>query len=114
MSGYDSIAEDYAAENETGLLHAYYNRPPILELAGNMSGRRILDAGCGSGLLSAALRDHGAVVTGIDASARMLEQALQHLGADADVRVADLADPLPFPDAMVKRPVDPAAVKKAA
>ncbi|MBV7703092.1 class I SAM-dependent methyltransferase [Nocardia nova] len=98
VSGYDSIAEGYAAENETGLLHAYYNRPAIVELAGNVSGRRILDAGCGSGLLFAALRDRGAVVTGIDASARMLEQARQHLGADADVRVADLADPLPFPD----------------
>src|SRR5689334_5706374 len=98
VSGYDSIAEGYASENETGLLHAYYNRPAILELAGDVSGRRILDAGCGSGLLFAALRDRGAVVTGIDASARMLEQARQHLGADADLRVADLAGPLPFPD----------------
>jgi SAM-dependent methyltransferase len=28
----------------------------------------------------------------------MLEQARRRLGADADLRVADLADPLPFPD----------------
>ncbi|OXR42984.1 Malonyl-[acyl-carrier protein] O-methyltransferase [Nocardia cerradoensis] len=98
VSGYDSIAEGYAAENETGLLHAYYNRPAILELAGDVSGRRILDVGCGPGPLFAALRERGAVVTGIDASTRMLEQARQHLGADADLRVADLADPLPFPD----------------
>jgi 2-polyprenyl-3-methyl-5-hydroxy-6-metoxy-1,4-benzoquinol methylase len=32
-------------------------------------GRRILHVGCGSGAQSAALRDRGAVVTGIDASA---------------------------------------------
>ncbi|WP_433560300.1 class I SAM-dependent methyltransferase [Nocardia sp. CA-151230] len=98
VGGYDSIAEGYTAENETGLLHAYYNRPAILELAGDVTGRRILDVGCGPGPLFAALHERGAVVTGIDASARILEQARQRLGADADLRLADLADPLPFPD----------------
>jgi SAM-dependent methyltransferase len=95
---YDSIAEGYAAENETSLLNAYYERPAMLELAGNVAGRRILDAGCGSGPLSAALRDRGAVVTGIDSSAGMLELARRRLGGDADLRVVDLADPLPFAD----------------
>ena len=46
---YDSIAEGYAALNETSLLNEFYNRPAILELAGDVGGRRILDAGCGSG-----------------------------------------------------------------
>lgn len=95
---YDSFAEAYSAENETSLYNAYYERPAMLELAGDVAGRRILDAGCGSGPLSAALRDHGAMVTGIDASARMLELARRRLGADADLRVADLASPLPFAD----------------
>jgi ubiquinone/menaquinone biosynthesis C-methylase UbiE len=95
---YDSIAEGYAAENETSLVNAYYERPAMLELAGNVTGRRILDAGCGAGPLFAALRDRGAVVTGIDASAGMLELARKRLGADADLRVVDLAGPLPFPD----------------
>ncbi|MER6949251.1 methyltransferase domain-containing protein [Nonomuraea sp. NPDC000554] len=97
-NGYDSIAEGYTAENETSLLNAYYERPAMLELAGDVTGRRILDAGCGSGPLFAALRDRGAVVTGIDASAGMLELARRRLGADADLRVADLAGPLLFPD----------------
>ncbi|WP_067813723.1 class I SAM-dependent methyltransferase [Nocardia inohanensis] len=99
VSAYDSIAEGYAAENESGLLHAYYNRPAILELAGDVTGRRILDVGCGPGALFAALRDAGAVMTGIDSSAGMLEQARRRLGDDADLRLADLADPLDFPDA---------------
>jgi SAM-dependent methyltransferase len=98
LNDYDSIAEGYTAENETSLLNAYYERPAMLELAGDVAGRRILDAGCGSGPLFAALRDRGAVVTGVDASAGMLEQARRRLGAEADLRVADLADPLPFPD----------------
>ncbi|HET6501269.1 MAG TPA: class I SAM-dependent methyltransferase [Amycolatopsis sp.] len=95
---YDSFAEAYTAENESSLINAYYERPAVLELAGDVVGRRILDAGCGSGPLFAALRDRGAVVTGIDASAGMLELARQRLGADADLRVVDLGGPLPFPD----------------
>lgn len=98
VNGYDSIAAGYAAENESSLMNAYYERPAMLELAGDVTGRRILDAGCGAGPLFAALRDRGAVMTGIDASAGMLELARQRLGTEADLRVADLADPLPFPD----------------
>jgi SAM-dependent methyltransferase len=98
VNDYDGIAEGYTAENETSLLNAYYERPAMLELAGDVTGRRILDAGCGAGPLFAALRDRGAIVTGIDASAGMLELARRRLGADADLRVADLAGPLPFPD----------------
>ncbi|MEU6074104.1 class I SAM-dependent methyltransferase [Micromonospora sp. NPDC047074] len=98
-SDYDNFADAYAAENESGLFNAYYERPAILRLAGNVSGRRILDAGCGSGPLSAALRAKGAVVTGFDVSAAMVDLARQRLGEDADLHVADLSAPLPFADA---------------
>ena len=95
---YDSFAEAYSAENQVSLANAYYERPATLALAGDVAGRRILDAGCGSGPLFAALRDRGAIVTGFDASAGMLELARRRLGDDADLRVADLGRPLPFPD----------------
>ena len=95
---YDSFAEAYSAENETSLLNAYYERPAMLSLAGDVAGRRILDAGCGSGPLFAALRDRGALVTGLDSSAGMVELARRRLGADADLYVADLSNPLPFTD----------------
>jgi SAM-dependent methyltransferase len=98
-SEYDGFADAYTAENETSLMNAYYERPAALALAGDVAGRRILDAGCGSGPLFAVLRDRGALVTGFDRSAAMLDHARQRLGADADLRVADLAGPLPFPDA---------------
>ena len=74
LTDYDSFAEGYTASNETSFVNAYYERPAMLALAGEVAGRRILDAGCGSGPLFAALRDRGAVVTGIDRSAGMLEQ----------------------------------------
>jgi len=97
LNDYDSFAEGYAASNETSFVHAYYERPAMLALAGDVAGRRILDAGCGSGPLFAALRDQGAIVTGIDKSAGMLAQARRRLGDDADLQVAELGRPLPFP-----------------
>ena len=96
---YDSFAEAYTAETEANLINGYYMRPAVLDLAGDVAGRRILDAGCGSGPLSAALRDRGAVVTGLDASAGMLQLARRRLGPGADLILADLGSPLPFPDA---------------
>ena len=95
---YDSFAEAYSAETEANLINGYYARPAIVDLAGDVAGRRILDAGCGSGPIAAALRDRGAVVTGIDSSATMLRLARQRLGAGADLHLADLGRPLPFPD----------------
>jgi len=98
VNAYDSFAEAYTAENEANLINGYYQRPAMLALAGDVAGRRILDAGCGSGPLFAALRDRGAVVSGFDASAGMLELARRRLGDGADLRVADLGSPLPYPD----------------
>ena len=69
VNDYDVLAEAYTAENETSPINAYYTRPAILALAGNVAGRRILDAGCGSAPLFAALRDRGAILAGFDSSA---------------------------------------------
>ncbi|MFF9244003.1 class I SAM-dependent methyltransferase [Streptomyces sp. NPDC014776] len=95
---YDSFAEAYAAETENGPVNAFYERPAMLALAGDVTGRRILDAGCGSGPLSAALRERGADVTGVDASAAMLALARRRLGEDADLYLVDLREQLPFDD----------------
>ncbi|WP_026328078.1 class I SAM-dependent methyltransferase [Streptomyces sulphureus] len=95
---YDGFAEAYAAENEHSLVNAGYERPAMLALAGDVAGHRILDAGCGSGALFAALRDRGAVVAGIDASAGMLAVARRRLGEEADLHVGDLSERLPFDD----------------
>lgn len=98
LNDYDSFAEGYTVSNEASLANAYYERPAMLALAGDVAGRRILDAGCGSGPLFAALRDRGAIVSGIDKSAGMLAVARRRLGDDADLKVAELGSPLPFPD----------------
>jgi ubiquinone/menaquinone biosynthesis C-methylase UbiE len=95
---YDSFAEAYTAETEANLINGYYARPAILALAGDVADRRILDVGCGSGPLFAALREQGATVTGMDSSTKMLELARRRLGPGAALHLADLGNPLPFAD----------------
>lgn len=95
---YDSFAENYSVDNESNLLNGYYERPAMIHLAGNVNGHRVLDAGCGSGPLSTALRGKGAIVSGFDSSSAMVELARQRLGENAALHVADLSQPLPFAD----------------
>ncbi len=95
---YDSFAERYSAANESNLSNGYYERPAMIKLAGDVNGRRILDAGCGSGPLSAALRERGAIVTAFDSSPAMVKLAERRLGEDVTLLVADLSEPLPFAD----------------
>lgn len=97
-AGYDDFAAAYVRQNDAGLFNAWYERPEMLRLAGDVSGMRVLDAGCGHGPLAAALQERGAVVSGFDLSPAMIAIARERLGDDADVRVADLAAPLPYPD----------------
>ena len=95
---YDDFAAAYSTRNENSLFNAYYERPEMIRLAGDVAGLEVLDAGCGSGPLAEALRAKGAVVSAFDLSPAMVELARERLGEDADVRVADLGAPLPYPD----------------
>lgn len=95
---YDSFAESYSRDNESSLFNCYYERPAMIALAGDVNGHRVLDAGCGSGPLSAALRAKGATVIGFDSSSAMIKLARQRLGENAALHVADLSQPLPFAD----------------
>jgi trans-aconitate methyltransferase len=56
----------------------------ILSWLGPLSGERILDLGCGDGVLTARLRDLGCAVTGVDSSPDMIEAA-RRLGLEAHV-----------------------------
>jgi SAM-dependent methyltransferase len=95
---YDAFAEAYAADNESNAWNALYERPAVLAMAGDVAGRRVLDAGCGAGAHAAELVARGARVTGVDSSAGLLALAARRLGPAAALHRADLADPLPFPD----------------
>ena len=68
-----------------------------LDAAGVTVGTRLLDAGCGAGLLALLASLRGAQVTAFDASPGLLAVARERL-PDADVREGDL-EALPFTDA---------------
>ena len=59
---------------------------PLVDALGPVAGLRVLDLGCGDGTLGAAIAARGATVTGIDASASMIEAAR---GRGIDARVGD-------------------------
>lgn len=95
---YDGFAAEYNAENERSLDNAYYERPAMLDLVGDVAGRDVLDIGCGGGPLAEQLVQRGARVSGFDSSASMIEIARDRLDDSVDLTVADLAEPLPYDD----------------
>jgi SAM-dependent methyltransferase len=95
---YDYFAANYAAANDNSLFNAWYARPEMLRLAGDIKAKRVLDAGCGHGPLMVAMRDRGAFVAGFDLSPAMIDIAQNRLGTCPDIRVADLSETLPYED----------------
>jgi SAM-dependent methyltransferase len=86
----------YGAHNEESPFNAYYERPATIALLGDVSGRRVLEAGCGPGALTAWLTEHGADVTAIDVSPVMVGLAGERVGGRARILRADLGEPLGF------------------
>lgn len=94
---YDAMAADYAAHYENNPYTALYERPAVQAMVPPVAGRRVLDAGCGTGRASLWLAERGAEVVGVDISPEMLRVARTDVPSASFV-VADLAEPLPFPD----------------
>jgi SAM-dependent methyltransferase len=93
---YDAMGGAYQAANDEGAFNASYERPATIALLGDVSGRRVLEAGCGPGALTAWLTDHGAAVTALDVSPEMVRLARERVGRGAKILEADLAQPLTF------------------
>ena len=110
-SNYDDYSAEYAAyvaQREQGGAEGdpLGILPCLLELLGDVTGRSVLDAGCGEGYLARVLAGRGARVTGIDLSPRLIEIAREKdTAGEIDYRVADLSQPLAsFSDASTLEP----------
>jgi SAM-dependent methyltransferase len=96
---WDRLADDWQIQvGDDGDANRRLNSDPVLwTLLGDVAGRRVLDAGCGTGYLSRQLAARGAVVTGVDVSTRMIALARADsptldLRVDSCTTLATIAD----------------------
>ena len=77
MPAYDPIADWYAIQARTGSLRRFLDNLAhcLLEIAGDVSGMQVLDAGCGEGHVARLFARNGARVVAVDISPRLLEHA---------------------------------------
>jgi SAM-dependent methyltransferase len=87
---------DYAAwrGSDLGTITEALQRRLILDLLGDVRGKRVLDVGCGDGDLAVELARRGATVVGLDASPTMI--------AAARARAAQAGQPVAFVPGMAQ------------
>ncbi len=93
---YEQFAHQYAARADTKAHNAYYERPATLSLLPEVRGKRALDAGCGPGFYAEWLLDRGAEVVALDVTPDFVEITRRRVGDRAEVRCANLEQPLDF------------------
>lgn len=95
---YELMAERYAEVVKTKPHNAYLERPAIYALVPDISGRRVLDAGCGAGINLQWLLEQGArEIVGVDVSPKMIAIARREMPAErVSLHIADLGEPLDF------------------
>jgi SAM-dependent methyltransferase len=97
IGNYEDMADAYAEEVDVKPIHVYYERPSTWSLLPKqLDGLEILDIGCGSGWYAEQLVKASALVTAMDASARMVELTKKRLQGHGKVLQANLEKPLDF------------------
>ena len=96
-SAYNKIAKIYHDKRITGKdLNELSEQPATFSLLGNIKGKKVLDAGCGSGVYSRLLAEKGAQVYGIELSSEMVDLAKKHCaGMDIDFKQGSI-NKLPY------------------
>jgi len=95
LAAYAEFADRYASVAPTKAHNALYERPATIALVGDVSGLRILDAGCGPGIFSEIFARNGATVHAFDITPRMVELArIRCAGLPVTLAEGNLAEPL--------------------
>ncbi|WP_254863951.1 class I SAM-dependent methyltransferase [Halovivax gelatinilyticus] len=99
-TGYDTLAERGDAIETSPWGDSAYQRhyvwPGVEPLLPDLSGTRVLDAGCGIGEYVGRFLDRDADVVGVDASTGAVETARERHGDRVRFHQADLTEPLEF------------------
>lgn len=96
------ISERYQAEHDPQIgaaprLWGMFSIPDAkLEAMGDVTGKRVLELGCGAGQWSRSLTADGAVVVGFDLSEKQLAAAVAQMGPARFALVQGAAEHLPF------------------
>jgi len=99
MTGITPLEYTRWRETALGSVTERLERAAVLDLAGPLAGRDVLDIGCGDGTYALGAALAGARVTGVDRSAAVVEAARRRAadaGLPLELHVAD-ALTLPFP-----------------
>ncbi len=96
LEAYEKIAEGFSSMAPSKAENAYIEQPAMRRFIGEVKGLKILEAGCGPGILAEYLIHEGAKVVGYDVSPKMIELAKKRNPKDATFFVADMAKTLPI------------------
>lgn len=95
-AGWDASADAWIKNVAQDLNRIYVLDPPMLAECGDVSGRRVIDIGCGEGRFCRMLAERDAIVSGLDPTASFIDLAKEK-HPDGDYRVG-FAESLPYPD----------------
>jgi len=96
IKNYRNLASEYASSVNTKSYNAYYERPIMLDLVGDVRGKEILELGCSTGFYTNELTKMGANVLGVDGSKEMLAYA-KEINPTLNFKCFDLNDTLDLP-----------------
>ena len=96
LEAYEKLAEAFSELAPKKAENAYIEQPAMRRFIGNANGLKILEAGCGPGILAEYLIDQGAKVVGFDVSPKMIELARQRNPKNASFFTSDMAEALPL------------------
>lgn len=94
-AAYDRLAPVWSMTTDDGPFNGHLERPAFRSLIPpNLSGKKILEAGCGAGAQAEWMLDQGAQVVAFDLSPAMVQEARARCAGRGHFFVADLAEPL--------------------
>ncbi len=98
ITNYDPIAEQFLAHAaRVESWNNMYERPNTIARLPELAGKNVLDLGCSTGFYEDYVLEHGAAVTGVDASRALIDKLIERIKhPKAIFYCADICRSMPF------------------